>query len=53
MTDIGFDIFAEWRVSEDVVLLSISLFGSRWFEVYSVVVSTFVKCFLVWGGQLG
>ena len=59
----GFPVFEEVKgqlqdlilrsFSEGVVLLSISLFGSCWFEVYSVVVSTFVKCFLVWGRQLG
>ena len=38
-------------VPEDVVTLSVSPFSScSGFVVYSVVVSAFVECFLVWGG---
>ncbi len=54
VTDVSADVFAKWRVEpEDVVTLSVSLFGSRgWLVVKSVVVYAFVKCFLVLGGGL-
>ena len=54
MTDVSVDIFAEWRVvPKDVVTLSVSSFSSRdRFVVKSIVVSSFVECFLVWRGSL-
>ena len=40
-------------VPGDVVALSVSPFSScSGFVVLSVVVSAFVKCFLIWGGDL-
>lgn len=49
MSDVGADIFAEWRVvPEYVVPFSVFMFVSnRWFVV---LVSAFIKCFLVWTG---
>ena len=49
MSDVGADIFAEWRVvPEYVVPFSVFMFVSnRWFVV---LVSAFIKCFLVWIG---
>ena len=49
MSDVGADIFAEWRVvPEYVVPFSMFMFVSnRWFVV---LVSAFIKCFLVWTG---
>ena len=49
MSDVGADIFAEWRVvPEYVVPFSVFMFVSnRWFLV---LVSAFIKCFLVWTG---
>ena len=54
VADIGVDIFAEWRVvPEDVVMLSVFPFSSRdQFVMLGVVVSAFVECFLVWRGSL-
>ena len=49
MSDIGADVLAEWRVvPEDVASLPVFAFGSRGgFVVEGVLVSAFVKCFLV------
>ena len=49
MSDVGADIFAEWRVvPEYVVPFSMFMFVSnRWFVV---LVSAFIKCFLIWTG---
>lgn len=46
MSDVGADIFAEWRVvPEYVVPFSVFMFVSnRWFVV---LVSAFIKCLLV------
>ena len=51
MSDVGVDVLAEWRVvPENVVSLSVSAFGSRdGFVVEGVLISAFVKCFLVRG----
>ena len=51
MSDIGADVLAEWRVvPEDVVSLPVFAFCSRGgFVVEGVLVSAFVKCFLVRG----
>ena len=51
MSDIGADVLAEWRVvPEDVASLSVFAFCSRGgFVVEGVLVSAFVKCFLVRG----
>ena len=54
MSDIVADVFAEGRgggvVPEGVVSLSVSPFSSRGgFVVWSVVVTAFVECFLLWG----
>ena len=49
MSDVGTGVFAKGRVvPEDVVALlvfSLACFG--WFVLQSVVVSTFIECFLV------
>ena len=52
MSDIGADVFAEWRVvPEDVASLPVFAFCSRGgFVVEGVLVSAFVKRFLVRGG---
>ena len=49
MSDVGADILAEWRVvPENVVSLSVFAFGSCvGFVVEGVLISAFVKCFLV------
>ena len=49
MSDIGADVLAEWRVvPEDVASLPVFAFGSRGgFVVEGVLISAFVKCFLV------
>ena len=54
MSDIGADVLAKWRVvPEDVVSLPVFAFCSRGgFVVEGVLVSAFVKCFLVRGGRL-
>ena len=54
MSDIGADVLAEWRVvPEDVASLPVFAFGSRGgFVVEGVLVSAFVKFFLVRGGRL-
>ena len=53
MSYIGANVLAEWRVvPKDVALLPVFAFGNRGeFVVEGVLISTFVKCFLVrWGG---
>ena len=52
MSDVGADVLAEWRaVPENVVSLSVFAFGCRsGFVVEGVLISAFVKCFLVRGG---
>ena len=51
MPYVGADVLAEWRVvPENVVPLSVFAFGSR--VVEGVLISAFVKCFLVWWGRL-
>ena len=53
MSYIGADVLAEWRVvPKDVASLPVFAFGSRGgFVVEGVLISAFVKCFLVrWGG---
>ena len=54
MSDVVTDVLAEWRVlQENVVLLSAFAFGCRGgFVVKGVVISAFVKCFLVPGAAL-
>ena len=49
MSDVGDDILAKWRVApENVVSLSVFALSSRGgFVVEGVLVSVFVKCFLV------
>ena len=49
MSDIGADVLAEWRVVlGDVASLPVFKFGSRGgFVVEGVLISAFVKCFLV------
>ena len=52
MSDVVADVLAEWRVvPENVVSLSVFAFGCRGgFVVEGVLISAFVKCFLVRGG---
>ena len=54
MSDVGGNIFAVWWVvPEYFVPLSVFSLGRRiWFLVWSVTVSAFVECFLVWRGGL-
>ena len=54
MSDVGADVLAEWRaVPENVVSLSVFAFGCRsGFVVEGVLISAFVKCFLVRGAAL-
>ena len=54
MSDVGADVLAEWRVvPENVVSLSVFAFGCRGvFVVGGVLISAFVKCFLVRGAAL-
>ena len=54
MSDIGADVFAELGVvSEYVVPLSVFSFVScGWFVEWSVLVSAFVECFLIWRDSL-
>ena len=49
VSDVGTGVFTKSRVvPEDVVALSVFPFACfGWFVMYSVVVSTFVECFLV------
>ena len=54
MSDVVADVLAEWGVvPENVVSLSVFAFGCRGgFVTEGVLISAFVKCFLVRGGQL-
>ena len=55
MSDVVADVLAEWGVvPENVVSLSVFAFGCRGgFITEGVLISTFVKCFLVRGGGGG
>ena len=52
MSDVVADVLAEWGVvPENVVSLSVFAFGCRsGFVTEGVLISAFVKCFLVRGG---
>ena len=54
MSDVVADVLAEWGVvPENVVSLSVFAFGCRGgFVTEGVLISAFVKCFLVRGGRL-
>ena len=53
MSDVVADVLAEWGiVPENVVSLSVFAFGCRGgFVTEGVLISAFVKCFLVRGGE--
>ena len=52
MSDVVADVLVEWRVvPENAVSLSVFAFGCRGgYVVVGVLISAFVKCFLVRGG---
>ena len=54
MSEVGADVLEKWRVvPENVVSLSVFAFGCRGgFVVEGVLISAFVKCFLVQGAAL-